>query len=150
MPTSPPLTELLLTELLLTGAQVETLRAAVDRILPADDAPGGWEVGVGDYFASLLTREPQFLVPTRAGLDALDAEAQATEGRSFAALMPDVQDRLLTRIEAGDVRANWPIPAADFFRRLVSQAMEGYYADPGNGGNKGEAAWKMIGFRVTA
>lgn len=137
-------------KLSLDEPQRETLRAAVDRIIPADDAPGGWEAGVGDYFAHLLSREPRFLFPTRQGLDALDAEARATEGSAFAALAPDAQDRLLARIEAGDVRADWPLPAADFFRRLVSQAMEGFYADPGNGGNKGEAAWKMIGFRVTA
>ena len=137
-------------QLPLNEPQSETLRAAVDRIIPADDAPGGWAAGVGDYFALLLSREPRFLFPTRQGLDALDAEAQATESSSFAALAPDAQDRLLMRVEAGNVRADWPLPPADFFRRLVSQAMEGYYADPGNGGNKGEAAWKMIGFRATA
>ncbi len=144
MPTPLPLTELL------SARQAETLRAALDRIIPADDFPGGWEAGVGDYFAHLLTREPRFLFPTQQGLDALDAEARATEGAAFAALAPDRQDALLSRVEAGDVRADWPLPAPDFFRRLVSQAMEGFYADPGNGGNKDGVAWRMIGFRVTA
>ena len=144
MPTPPPLTELL------SRSQAETLRAAVDRIIPADEAPSGWEAGVGDYFAQLLTREGRFLRPTQQGLDALDAEAQAMESRAFAALTPEVQDAVLARVEAGDVRTDWPSPAPAFFRRLVSQAMEGYYADPGNGGNKDGAAWRMIGFRVTA
>lgn len=139
-----PLTELL------DARQIETLRAAVDRILPADDAPSGWEAGLGDFFAHLLTREGRFLFPTRSGLDALDAEARAAGGTPFAALTPDAQDALLSRVEAGDVRADWPFDAADFFRRLVSQAMEGFYADPGNGGNKDGAAWKMVGYRVTA
>lgn len=143
------LTPLPLTELL-SDRQAETLRAAVDRIIPADDVPGGWEAGVGDYFAHLWTREPPFLSPARQGLDALDAEARATEGAAFAALAPDLQDAVLARVEAGDVRADWPLPAPDFFRRLVQQAMEGYYADPGNGGNKDGVAWRMIGFRVTA
>lgn len=138
------------TPLPLTELQAETLRAAVDRILPADDAPSGWEAGVGDYFAHLLTREPQFLFPTQQGLDALEGEARAAEGAGFAALTPHTQDALLTRAEAGDVRTDWPVPAVGFFRRLVSQAMEGYYADPGNGGNKDGVAWKMIGYRVTA
>lgn len=145
MPTSLPPVGLPLTE-----PQTQTLRAAVDRILPADDAPSGWEADVGGYFAHLLSREPQFLAPTRAGLDALDAEARSAGAASFAALAPDAQDALLARVEAGDVRTGWPAPPADFFRRLVNQAMEGYYADPGNGGNKDGAAWKMIGFRVTA
>ena len=139
-----PLTEVL------DARQIETLRAAVDRILPADDAPSGWEAGVGDYFANLLTRESRFLFPTRSGLDALDAEARVSGGASFVALTPDAQDALLTRVEAGDVKADWPFDAADFFRRLVSQAMEGFYADPGNGGNKDGVGWKMVGYRVTA
>lgn len=139
----------LLTELF-SDRQAETLRAALDRIIPADDYAGGWDAGVGDYFAHLLTREPQFLFPTRQGLDALEAEAQATEGAPFTALPPGVQDTLLARVEAGDVRADWPLPAADFFRRFVSQAMEGFYADPGNGGNKDGVAWRMVGYRVTA
>ena len=135
---------------LLSENQIATLRAAVDRIVPADDYPSGWEAGVGNYFAHLLTREPPFLFPTRLGLDALEAEAQATEGKAFAALTPEAQDALLVRIEAGDVQTDWPQPAPAFFRRLTQQVMEGYYADPGNGGNKDGVAWKMIGFRVTA
>ena len=136
-------------QLPLNGCQTDTLRAAIDRIIPADDYPGGWEAGVGDYFAHLLSREGRFLFPTQQGLDALDAEARATEGAPFASLVPDIQDRLLTRIEAGEVRTKWH-QSADFFRQLVSQAMEGYYADPSNGGNKDRVSWKMIGFRVTA
>jgi len=152
MPTPLPQTELPTEFLsaLLSGRQAETLRAAVDRIIPADDSPGGWEAGVGGYFAHLLTREPQFLFPARQGLDALDAEAQATEGAPFAALAPGTQDALLARVEAGDVRADWPLPAGGFFRRLVSQVMEGFYADPGNGGNRDGVAWRMVGYRVTA
>ena len=86
----------------------------------------------------------------RQGLDALDAEAQATEGAAFAALASEKQDGLLTRIEAGQVQTSWPLEPWVFFSRLVEQTMEGFYADPGNGGNKDRVAWKMIGFRVTA
>jgi choline dehydrogenase-like flavoprotein len=35
----------------LTGEQQQTLRAAVDRIIPPDDYPGAWQSGVGDYLA---------------------------------------------------------------------------------------------------
>lgn len=142
MSTPPPLTELL------SGLQADTLHSAIDRIIPADDFPGGWEAGVGDYFALLWVREPRFLDPARHGLDALDAEAQATEGAAFASLSPETQDALLARIEAGDVQTDWLLPA-DFFRRLVQQTMEGFYADPGNGGNKDGVAWRMIGYEVT-
>ena len=140
MPTSLPLTE----------PQSETLRAAVNRIIPANDWPDGWGAGVGDYFAHLLTREPPFLFPLQQGLDALDAEARAAEGAAFAALTSEAQDAVLTRVEAGDTQADWAVPAPGFFRRLVQQTMEGYYADPGNGGNRDGVAWRMVGYRVTA
>ena len=143
LPLTAPLSDLL------SASQAATLRAAIDRIIPADDAPGGWEAGVGDYFARLWVREPQFLAPARLGLDALDAEARATAGDAFASLAPAAQDALLARIEAGDVQTDWLLPA-DFFRRLVEQTMEGFYANPGNGGNKDRVAWRMVGYRVTA
>ena len=33
-----------------------------------------------------------------------------------------------------------------FFEQLLSNAREGYFADPIYGGNRHMAAWKMIGF----
>lgn len=137
-------------DLLLTHIQRQTLRAAVDRIIPADDFPGGWDAGVGDFFALLLAREPQFLPAYRSGLDALEAEAQAASGAAFAGLPPDAQDALLARVEAGEVAACWPLDPGTFFRLLAEQTTEGFYADPGNGGNRNGVGWDMIGYRVTA
>ena len=133
---------------LFTEAQERTLRAAVDRIIPADDFPGGWEAGVGHYLSRLLATEPGMTADYRAGLDALAAEAEAQHHQPFEALPPEAQDRLLAQIEAGRVRTSWPLAPARFFRRLVDQAMEGFYADPGNGGNRDGVAWRMIGFEV--
>jgi hypothetical protein len=126
----------------LNSRQGETLRAAVNRIIPADDAPSGWGAGVGGFLTLLWEREPQFLPLYQQGLDALDAKAHRTENAAFATLAPVQQDAVLTGFEANDTTG--------FFRLLVQQTMEGYYADPGNGGNKNGAAWDMIGFRVTA
>ena len=130
------------TILVLNEIQEKTLRAAVNRIIPDDDAPSGWDAGVGDYLALLWEREPQFLPRYQQGLDALDAEAHQTENAAFATLAPAQQDAILAGFEADDTRG--------FFGLLVQQTMEGYYADPGNGGNKDGAAWDMIGFQVTA
>lgn len=130
--------------------QTRTLRAAVDRIIPPDDFPGGWEAGVGDFLQLLWTREPHFLAEAVQGLDALDREARAQAGAAFADLSADAQDALLRRVEAGEVRADWPLPPAAFFALLVRQCMEGFYADPGNGGNKDGVSWRMVGFEVTA
>ena len=133
----------------LSPSQLQTLRAAVDRIIPADDHPSGWEAGVGDFLALLLVREPKYLPVYQSGLDAMEAEAHI-QGASFADMRAVTQDALLAKIEEGEVQAEWPLDPAVFFRLLVQQTMEGFYADPGNGGNKGGVAWDMIGYRVTA
>ena len=123
---------------MLTELQTKTLWALVDCIIPADDYPGGWQGGVGAYLARLLTLEPQFLFPYQRGLDALEAEA----GGGFHLLDQSSQNTLLTRLEHEAVRGA-------FFRLLVVHVMEGFYADPGNGGNTNGIAWQMIGFQVT-
>src|SRR5215213_10959084 len=100
--------------MMLTELQHATLHALVDRIIPADDFPSGWQAGVGDYQAGQFERDlrPQ-LDRYRAGLDALDAEAQAGTGARFAELDAADQDALLRRIEDGVVTTAWPTdPAA--------------------------------------
>ena len=134
---------------MLTPGQLTTLRAAVDRLIPPDDFPGGWEAGVGDYLHRQIAGDLRDVVDLyRTGLDALDAEARASAGAGFADLDPAARDALLARVEAGDVTNNWPADPARFFRLLVEHAMEGYYSDPGNGGNRDGVAWRMIGFEV--
>jgi gluconate 2-dehydrogenase gamma chain len=136
---------------MLSPPQLATLRAAVDRVIPADDHPGGWEAGVGDYLLGQFDRDLAPLVPAyRHGLDALDAEAEAVWGAPFAGLNPAWQDALLARVEAGKTSPSvaWPVEPVLFFRRLVEHCMEGFYSDQGNGGNKDGVAWDMIGFEV--
>jgi hypothetical protein len=131
-----------------TAPQLATLRALANRIIPPDAFPGGWEGGVEGYLRRQLAGDLRHLVATyRAGLDALDAEARAM-GSPFAALSPAEQDRLLAQVEQGAVAAPWPVDPAEFFRVAVAHAAEGYYSDPGNGGNSNGAAWRMIGFEV--
>jgi gluconate 2-dehydrogenase subunit 3-like protein len=132
-----------------TEHQRATLRALIDRIIPPDDFPGGWEAGVGNYLARQLDGDLRGLIETyRSGLDALDAEAQAAAGAPFAALDAQMQDALLGQVEAGDVATAWPSDPAAFFRAACAHAAEGYYGDPANGGNRDGAAWRMIGFEV--
>jgi hypothetical protein len=134
---------------MLTEKQWAALEAVVNRIIPADDAPNGWEAGVGEYLGRQFQGDLKPCLDTyRAGLDALEQEAEAAGKSPFAALSPDAQDALLARIETGDVAADWPISPVRFFLMIVDHAMEGFYADPGNGGNRDGAAWRMIGFEV--
>ena len=131
------------TNTMLTEPQTQTLQAAADRIIPADDYPSAWDAGAGEFFRRLFAREPRFLPVYQAGLEALEAEALQEAGASFAALDTDRQDALLRRFEAAK-------GSAAFFRLLVEQTLEGYYADPGSGGNLNGIGWEMIGYRVTA
>ena len=119
----------------------------MDRIVPADEYLGAWAAGVGDYLARQFAGDLCESVDTyRAGLDALEAEAIASAGVGFAALPEDEQDALLRRVEAGEVTGPWPVEPAAFFSMVVEHVIEGYYSDPGNGGNREGAAWQMIGF----
>lgn len=119
----------------------------VNRIIPADDFPSGWEAGVGAYLLGQLAGDLSGrLADVRAGLDALDEEARSGGADGFASLLPAQQDALLSRLERSQVEAIWPIDPAAFFELLVTVTIEGFYADPGNGGNRDAVAWRMIGF----
>lgn len=132
---------------MLSPTQLTTLRSLMDRLIPPDDDPGAWEAGVGDYLLGQLDGDLRSeLALYRAGLDALDAEAQAGGPASFSALPPAAQDDVLRRLETGAVLHTWPIDPAGFFRTVLQHVMEGFYSDPGNGGNRDGVAWRMIGF----
>jgi hypothetical protein len=133
----------------LTPVQAAALRALLDRLIPADDFSGALEAGVDDYIVGQwrgdCAREAPVLL---SGLAALDAEAAARHGPglTFATLGPERQDGLLADLEAGHLSSDWPvgISAGAFFRRMNDLAHEGFYADPGNGGNRDAVAWRMI------
>ena len=135
---------------MLTEPQRATLRALIDRLIPADAFPGGWDAGVGDSLARQFAGDLSDVVDLyRSGLDALDVEARTTAGVSFATLAPAAQDELLRNVEVGEMATDWPIEPVAFFRAAAEHAAEGFYGDPGNGGNRDGVSWRMIGFEVT-
>ena len=125
----------------------ETLRALVDCLIPPDDFPGAYDAGVCNYVERLLQTdladEAELFV---AGIDATDAEAVARYNAPFAVLTPDQQIAILEGIESGVVKTSWPIAPAPFFAMLVNITAEGYYSEPQQGGNRGQASWLMTGF----
>ena len=131
----------------LTIEQQQTLRAVVDRIIPADDYPSAWQAGVDDYLAlqfggDLLPRLEDY----RAGLTALQAESVARFQRNFILLANGEQDTLLSHIEQGEVLTEWPVDPRFFFNLLVRTTAEGFYSDPEQGGNRDRVSWIMTGF----
>jgi gluconate 2-dehydrogenase gamma chain len=122
----------------MTENQRATLTAAIDRIVPRDDFPSASEAGVLDFLDRLIVLEG--LASTyEVGLHAIDQQARDLVGKPFVDLSDAEQDAVLQSMED-----------TPFFRLLAEQTVEGYYADPGNGGNRDAVAWEMVGFRVTA
>jgi gluconate 2-dehydrogenase gamma chain len=152
-----------------TAQEACAIEAIVDRLIPRDElGPGGKEAGcavfidrqlAGTYGSSeRLYNQGPFLpgLPTqgyqgaanpaqryRAGLAAIDKYAREAGGKIFAELSLQQQDKLLTDIDGGHPA----VPdAAGFFNLMLQNTMEGFFADPIYGGNRGMAGWKMIGF----
>ena len=119
----------------------------MNRIIPQDDFPDAWEAGVGNYLARQFKRDLRSQVENyRLGLETLEAESQAFAGKAFTELDTSAQDLVLSRLEAGEVTLSWALNPTEFFHIVIVHVMEGYYSDPGNGGNRDSVAWRMIGF----
>ncbi len=129
-------------EHLFPDALWDTYRAAADRIVPPDDYPGAWEAGAGAFLEQQLGGDLAHLrAPVAEGLGAIEAEAQRTAGSGFADLEVEEQDRVLSFLERSEddrVRMNVTL--------IIDLTLDGYYANPENGGNLNEASWKMIGY----
>ncbi len=154
--------------------EVAAIEAIVDRLIPADHlSPGGKDSGCAVFIdrqlagpfgqsSRLYTKGP-FLpgLPTqgyqgdlnpagryRDGLAALDAHVLHAHGRSFAQLTHAQQDALLAGMESGhiDLKLHGGLGTQGFFELVLQNTMEGFFADPLYGGNRGMASWKMLGF----
>ncbi|MBV9549719.1 MAG: gluconate 2-dehydrogenase subunit 3 family protein [Alphaproteobacteria bacterium] len=155
--------------------EVAMVEAIVDRFIPADHlSPGGKDAGcavfidrqlAGSYGASsrlymkgpfmpgLATQGYQGeLTPAgryRLGLARLSDYIRAHyAGKEFAALSHAQQDDVLAGLESGKIELKL-VPgfsARAFFELMLQNTMEGFFADPLYGGNRGMVAWKMIGF----
>ncbi|CAM3401726.1 GMC family oxidoreductase [Occultella aeris] len=115
----------------------DALRAAVDRVIPADDWPGGWAGGVREHLASPFVEEPAraVLADLVAGLDRW---ARSRGAAGFAALPPAEQDEGLAATQADPDLT----PAFALLRRLC---WEGYYAATAG---RSPAGLAMVGFRA--
>lgn len=153
-----------------TDSEKVFLKAAVDRLIPADQhGPGAVEAGVVHYIdlqmAGSWGRGEQFYrhgpfkkgTPTqgyqleytpaelfRRSISAIQTHF-AGQGTSFDKLTADQKEAYLTSLEKGESDLNG-VPSNTFFDFLWKHTVEGFFSDPIYGGNKNKAAWKMIGF----
>lgn len=160
----------------LTAAEGRLIEAIVERLIPADElSVSGKDARcavyidrqlAGDYgtsarrymrgpfqqgIATLGDQSP--LTPLgryRAGLAALERHCRDNfAGTSFADLTPEQRDGVLMDLEADKVPFAGGVTAAVFFRLVLQNTMEGFFADPIYGGNRDMVSWKMIGFPGT-
>ena len=123
--------------------ELRCLRALLDTVIPPDDYPGAWDAGVGDYITRQLQGDLAHLANGyRAFLRHLDSETKARRNCDFCDLSLDARTDMLGAVEAGEAGF------AAFFAQIVDHCGEGYYSDPGNGGNRDRIAWQMVGFEV--
>jgi gluconate 2-dehydrogenase gamma chain len=151
--------------------QAREVEAIVARLIPADElSVSGKDAGcavfidrqlAGEYgtFSRLYMQGPfakgtpmqgdqSELVPReryRLGLAGLEAYCQKHSQKSFSAMPSDTQDNILSSLEKGEITLDG-IDATLFFSQVLSNTMEGFFADPVYGGNRDMVSWKMIGF----
>lgn len=147
------------------------IEAAVTRLIPPDDVgPSALEAGVPDYIDLQLhgawgagerlyrsgpwargrpTQGYQLpFTPAelfRTAMRAIHADLQTRHQASFQQLDGARQDAYLTLLQTSTLDLDG-VPSNVFFESLLAMTIEGYFSDPAYGGNRGMAAWRMIGF----
>ena len=126
----------------LSADQLQTLAAAVDRIIPAvDGRAGAGRANVARFLDRTLdTLLADFKPPMLGALQALDAAAAKVHtGSRFAALTTAQQDAVLTSVD----KEEW-------FGLLATATKFGFASDPKYGGNANMEGWKAIGHQHAA
>jgi gluconate 2-dehydrogenase gamma chain len=128
----------------LAPAQLRTLEAFIDRLIPRDEnGPGAVDAGAQNYIdrqlgGYLRDEKDAFL----AGLEAVDAYARRVYGAPLADLSAEKRDEVLTAIDTN--RAEGLAAGRAFFNRARRLTLEGMFGDPYYGGNKNFAGWDLI------
>lgn len=131
-------------ETALSAAQLKTLEAFMDRLVPKDEnGPGAVECGAANYvdraLAGALAAEKEAFLEGLAGVDTF---ARSTHNAAFSELAPEIRDELLTAMDSGT--ATGFANARPFFNRVRRLTLEGMFSDPYYGGNKNFAGWDLI------
>ena len=156
----------------LTPEEAAAVEALVDRLIPPDpETPGGKDAGCavfidrqlagaygnseglytsGPFHEGTKEQGPQSATSPaeqyRAALAALDQHCRQQFNRAaFAALSDAQKDAVIVDLESGKISLG-DKPGSFFFKLILNDTRQGFFADPIYGGNRGMVAWKMIGF----
>jgi gluconate 2-dehydrogenase gamma chain len=156
--------------LFFNAEEVLFIEAACERLIPEDESgPGALGTGVPDFLDRQLagawgagerlyrsgpwaagTASQGYQLPLtpaelfHTSLRAIQGDL-ATRGTPFHLMRVQDQDAYLRSLESGE-RDLDGVPSAVFFDILLKTSVEGFFCDPVHGGNRGMAAWRMIGF----
>ena len=85
----------------LPAAVIDTLTAACERIIPADETPGATAAGVPAFIGKMLADwyDPPEKARVIAGIESLDAQTRSRFGRGFASCSGAEQDALLLELD---------------------------------------------------
>jgi gluconate 2-dehydrogenase gamma chain len=147
------------------------VETAVARLIPADElGPGALEAGVprfidrqlagpygqGDHFnlqrpmpKGTATQGWQMGAPAevyRATIPQVNRWAADAKGKPLAELVAADQDAVLKALESGTAQLKGAVDGQAFFKLLLQNTIEGFFADPIYGGNRDMVGWRLIGF----
>ena len=110
----------------MTDDQRALTAAVSERIIPTTDTPGAIAAEVPAFIEMMLSEwywqgERDMVM---SGLSAIDAAAQKSHGKPFAAVTPEQQDAILTLAQAQTL----PGAPADSFEHLRQLVIFGYYS----------------------
>ncbi len=136
-------------------AEFALLEAVCRRLMPQDDRPAEVRIPIAPFIDQRLANGegdgyryeemPWDDEAYRQGLAGIDEASRALfAGASFTSLDPQQQDEVLGAVEDSNPPGeSWQrLPAQRFFRRLLLDVLEVYYAHP--------VAWNEIGFQGPA
>jgi len=106
--------------------RLATLRAYVDTLIPADEAPGAVELGVADGMLADTVPESTYDRLLLEGCAWLDEQAKARGARSFTKLAEGLREEVVALASAAERNSL----AYVFFAATRDAAFSRYYADP--------------------
>ncbi len=118
---------------LFTEAQMKTLTAMVDVILPkSDDSPSASEVGVPAYIDNMLFGfgDPEDNGQALAALDNFDSMCQSDMGSKYEKLSDEDKVAMMTKLAESSKSDEYPL-----FDRLRGMAVRGYFTSEEVGEN---------------
>jgi hypothetical protein len=112
-------------------------------VLPRDQDPGALDFGVPEYIDRAIQDpdEKNRLAVVRKSLFMINKRHTETRGRPFAGADTAGQAEFFRTWIAEGGRNT------EFLQHLVDLTIEGSFADPSYGGNKGEAGWRFLGYK---